>query len=512
MTPSQILLAATSSALPVVSPVQTDIMPLIIAALLLDAMIVAVWYFAATLLRNQGAKQGALNEFYQLIGTVILTMIIIGALVSYASIFQAQGSLNKGSLLSQSSIMSLCSQISNTTYLQLLGKADSVLNAAAPPSTTQTPQQPFPGLCGIVGYPQSSLTAEIEYPLAATGVVVANLTNQSVANLNSYMVEDSFVGFLSRLRPAIQICVPGSNVVSCFPTVNAGQSLFYLKFDFRPYYGYDMIYSSMKVISYLMDLSFQASVAQLLIIVSSIYIWPYLIFGGLLLRAVFLTRKIGGLLIAVAIGMVIFYPTVFGIEYLALGHGSAAAFSSSPNSTASVYGFGGLLNASTNSTLAIPAANNTAVFPNRSISAYVPNFFVQPSMKAIGKYYACWPGGPAFGNKLLPQTISDGNLVEAESEDILWTMVPAPDVISFISLNVGALGFQKGAPNFPLPYNCPADGMLGMFYGFMSAYGMIGVSTYFLPIINILIVIAAILGLSGLLGGDTSLAGLSRLI
>jgi hypothetical protein len=45
-----------------------------------------------------------------------------------------------------------------------------------------------------------------------------------------------------------------------------------------------------------------------------------------------------------------------------------------------------------------------------------------------------------------------------------------------------------------------------------QAYGTIGVTAYFLPILNILLTVSFVIGLSGLLGGDTSLAGLSRLV
>ena len=66
--------------------------------------------------------------------------------------------------------------------------------------------------------------------------------------------------------------------------------------------------------------------------------------------------------------------------------------------------------------------------------------------------------------------------------------------------------------SFYLPSYCPPAAAVDTLYTLMDEYGVISVSAYFLPIINILIVLTGIIGLSGLLGGDTQLAGLSRLV
>jgi hypothetical protein len=71
------------------------------------------------------------------------------------------------------------------------------------------------------------------------------------------------------------------------------------------------------------------------------------------------------------------------------------------------------------------------------------------------------------------------------------------------------------ASSYPILFTSPqctppeAEAML---FSLVNSYGMYGINAYFLPILDLLITISAIIGLSGLLGGDTELAGLSKLI
>ena len=51
-----------------------------------------------------------------------------------------------------------------------------------------------------------------------------------------------------------------------------------------------------------------------------------------------------------------------------------------------------------------------------------------------------------------------------------------------------------------------------MLFMIMNAYGIIGIPAYWLPIMNLVITLSGIIGLSGLLGGDTSMAGLGNLV
>ena len=58
----------------------------------------------------------------------------------------------------------------------------------------------------------------------------------------------------------------------------------------------------------------------------------------------------------------------------------------------------------------------------------------------------------------------------------------------------------------------PPGGALATTMEMLNAYGIIGVASYFLPLLNLIITLSAIVGMSGLLGGNTSLEGLSRFV
>jgi hypothetical protein len=71
---------------------------------------------------------------------------------------------------------------------------------------------------------------------------------------------------------------------------------------------------------------------------------------------------------------------------------------------------------------------------------------------------------------------------------------------------------QTTAPLLLVPVSCSPNGALATFFALLNSYGLIGVISYFIPIINLIIMLTALIGLSGLFGGDTELAGLAKLI
>ena len=178
-----------------------QLMPLVFVALLLDAAIVAIWYYLGVLLNNNRVKGSAKGEFYQFIGTVIMIGMIIGTLVMLSSLYYSILGVTK--LMNPSAISTMCTNIESTAQLNLIGSTNSLLSG--PPSSTGTAT--FPGLCSLVGSgSSSSLTNKLDYPLSASAVIVANLTNQTVNNYNSSFTIDAWLGFLSQLRPVFGFC------------------------------------------------------------------------------------------------------------------------------------------------------------------------------------------------------------------------------------------------------------------------------------------------------------------
>jgi hypothetical protein len=153
-------------------------------------------------------------------------------------------------------------------------------------------------------------------------------------------------------------------------------------------------------------------------------------------------------------------------------------------------------------------------------------------MQQIAEANNCWPGIPSYTSAAAlltsvvlgpasPQaavglaglaTAGFSNpLASAELADIFWLLNPIGNAASAAGQLLGASStFSSGT--FFLPSYCPVQGALATNLEMMNAYGIIGVTSYFLPIINLIMTLSAIIGMSGLMGGNTSLEGLSRFV
>ena len=246
---------------------------------------------------------------------------------------------------------------------------------------TSTGTGSFPGLCALVSSTSTDITTKLDYPISATSVVIANLTNQTAANLNSSFTIDAWIGFLGALSPQLNLCIdkPPAAVPCLIPNPILSP-LFELRYTNTPYAGYSMLINNLGTFGALLNFSVQSFVAQLLLLTIFLYTWPYLLFGGLVLRSTIFTRRIGGLLMAAAIAGLMIFPMVYAFEYLSIGNGiqQTAVGGTSSNAVVAnaIYGF--------NAVTALPGAGN---------GNYVINFFVQPNIKTIANTLNCWPGG-----------------------------------------------------------------------------------------------------------------------
>jgi hypothetical protein len=575
------------------SSAETALLPLVIVAMLLDSAIVSVWYALGVILNNQQVKSSAITEFYQVGGTALLTALLTGLLITFSTSFY--GIMSTTQLLNPTAVSTICQGImkANTgTGLGILGPNGGVLSG--PSSSAKTV---FTGFCNMVDpknlqSPTSGsppVTALIDYPLAVTGVINANVTSQLAANLNSAFVFDSFVGFLQTFSPSIGICIasvppaftclPGWSFAAATPSVN-------LDVAFAPYAGYNFLYISLTPFGTMLTNAFTVLVGVLVADMVLVVAWPYLIFVGLILRSTPFTRSVGGFIIALAIGIVVFYPLAYSMEYLALGGGLAGSSviasgkqacadnygtCSSACGTPTTPGYGACTDSCTsqlslctgaaesgtgpniygyNSITTIPGSTLTCPgdpagsLPSCSGSAtdmpycsddykpactggdtpkcpsppppngmlgplqppapscnYTVNFFVQPNLQKVTEHYGCWP--TVFG--------APGPLIGAELEDIESMMVPLWSAYGF-TVSLISNGQQPSLPKMDLPSDCPVGGAYNTFSAFLQSFGLIGVSTYLLPIINLIITVSGVLGVSGMLGGDTSLAGLSKFL
>ena len=333
-----------STALTQFSIQQSALVPLAIAALLLDSAIIAAWYFFGTVLNNNSVKQSAKGELYQLAGTAVLIGLVIATITIFSGSIEA--ALSSTSLMNPAALAtasnSVCSYVSGSQFTLLnSGLSGTLCNIVS-------------GNAGL-----GPITSQMDYPLAASGIVISNLTNQAITNLNSYYQVDMFMGFMSKLSPTFKICL--------VDVVDSGECLvpeppdaFLVRFQSTPYSGISLIYKGMAILGVLLTSGLYSFVLQLVFILIFLFAWPYLIFIGIILRSNFITRKIGGLFIAVAIGAVFFYPIVFATQYLTLGNGLTNTpnygnvISASPNSISSIYGYNTI---ASNSLTAIPGYN-----------------------------------------------------------------------------------------------------------------------------------------------------------
>ncbi len=441
-----------------VIPQAGNLLPLAFAALLISSGIISVWYVIGILINNESIKASALGEFTQMVGTLILIAVVIYSLTILSTALYT--SLNGTKLMSQSSISSLCSKIETNSGLYILGSGSGSLLSSTDPK--------YPGLCYYVNsLSGSSVNTHIDYPLAAAGVLDANLTNQIAINLNSLFVVEAYVGFYSKFTviDGIGFVVPLEGFIT-------------------PDSGFRMVYDSMRTLGALISLSMEANMASLIILMISLYAWPYLIFGGIVLRTTIFTRKIGGLLIAIAIGMVFIYPTVLSIEYLTLSNPASYA---QLNIYSNSYG--------PNVPIASgPIDANSILLSNTLQSTYKLDFFVLPNIQKIAQKDGCWP--PL------------GSLIVGEATQFTLSLVPLVSQINQI------VAFTGGSiPDVNIGFSsCSSTSAQTILFDLFDFYGIGGIIMYWLPIINIIITLAAILGLSGLMGGDTNLAGLGRLI
>ncbi|MDE1810964.1 MAG: hypothetical protein KGH66_02910 [Candidatus Micrarchaeota archaeon] len=461
--------------------------PLVALALALDGAIVGIWYLAGFVLGNSTIRGSAKEEFYQLIGTAVLVGIVIGAMIIFSGIFYS--ALGATKLMSPAAMTLMCTNLMNGPGINLISGPESILSSSQKPST-------FPGLCSYVAKQNTpSLAGQIDYPLAASTVIVANLTNQTIGNLNSTFVYDSFIGFLSQLSPTAAFCapIPGPLVPvqnGCVnPIATTPPPFLQISYSATPDAGMDMIFNNMVTYGTLLGSAVETLLAQLLVNVVFIYIWPVMLFVGIIFRAVFYTRKIGGLFIAMAIGMVMFFPAVYAFEYLAMANGV-------PASVGQTYGFSSVTD--------IPANALSSSTQN-----YQLNFFVEPNLKVMLQHYQCWPAiaGTANSANQVPTAVP---LSEADIYDVAYLTLPALGIIPILQ---GGLQATPGnVPAFPLPANCGQEAAVNAFLAMVDSYGITGITSFLLPVINLLIVLTGILGLSGQLGGDTSLAGLTKII
>ncbi|MHB1830056.1 MAG: hypothetical protein ACYCO0_01555 [Candidatus Micrarchaeaceae archaeon] len=535
----------------------TNWLPIIIIASLLATLLAGVYYMIGYLLNNSRIKGSAITEFEQALGSIALVVIIIGVLymigtsdISFSTILGSNGA---------SQISSICTTYLSNSQVNLLKSqytqpSQSNPNENLPEPTTAICQN----LIGPTG-PKSGITSHIDYGLASMYVIIANMTNQSTMELNAMYNFDSLVFFLRNLNPFIGFCMPGICVNPLEPNIEPNFELSY-----KPYSGYVLQRLIAPSIVIQATTTIYMEIIELSVIIILLIGWPYLLAAGIILRTIPFTRRAGGLIIAATVAGIILLPTIYLIEYGALYNLQSQPFiGSSLIPGMALCGFGQVSGSGSNSVLfcytsatklqtsyiykglqplgypqtlsscktvadgTLPQTQSTSRNPktlqpipgpqsnpfNVQPPCYVKkdlSFYIFPSAADIINFYSCYPSAPNIlvptEAEILGSTVADNFVMPFSFIFSLFSSNSANTQAS--SLLSPFYGYSGGSCMAKVgPHN-----LVAAYTALVNMYGLITVSGFILPIINLLMMISAMTGLSSMIGGETTIMGLSRFI
>ncbi len=594
-------------------------LPIVFLGILVSIMITAFYYVLGVLLDNKNVKSRAVGEFAQATGTAMLVVIILGVFA-----LMGTGQLSFVSLLSQSSLGTVCGQLYSSPLTLLANQQPSGV-----PTATNTICESATGSLG------DPVTNSVDYGLYAAYIVMDNLTTQAANNMNAMYLTEGWLGFLANFNAYVQVCAPQDTCI-----VPLAPRVFNIQTQYTPLAGYTSLTTLLNPVETESVLTFYILFIQMLVITIFLYAWPFILAAGILLRSTFFTRKLGGLLVAITLAMVVVLPLTYLLEYTAftnLNLGPIGA-SSIPNqelyeqngASVAVYGMpsqgyvpasaagatgcapsdyvysttctapysigsspacvpfsqaqtrlclqGGYVSATTTQNLhsscvgsshgsvgyvyetqcGVPDTAGQQCSSDPSPSSLCPtsgyvlssslstnlcdpstpyiyettcgdsssivsssctanpvnsgtgqvnlcvapldaniNFFVLPNVGQVTGYYGCNVGGDLLANEL---------------EFASWYLTPL-NAYYALSLAGGLIGSLPQTPlNGFIPNTCTPTNALNAVFALANSYGIVFVSSIFTLIFNALIAIAAVSGLATLMGGDTSILGMGRLI
>ncbi len=456
---------AQSSITPNSVPILNNWLPVIMLGVMAGVALTVIFYMIGALLGNSRVKAGAINEFEQSLGTAGLAVMIIIVLSLFCQ--AAQSSTN---VLSPSSIKTICNQLNNANL-------DFV-------SSNPTTDAPTYTLChGVISQAGGTdITSNLDYGLAATYIIAANLTNQTVRNLNAIFVFDQYIGFLQNFNPYVSICVPQ---VDCL----AGTFDITYKISYSPFRGYNVFIGNPTFqFAVVIDTVFYSLLLQMLAIIVFLFTWPYILAAGLLLRTTFFTRRVGGLLIAIVLTGLIIYPLIFLFEYVSLSNTGVTPIGLSSPNVISGTSFPNMQLFQQDPTGKVTVYNSGSI-----------NFFVYPKADEVLSYTGCWP--------------INGNLIAQELIMVGFYVLPGYSLFLAVMNFIGS--FAPSIPSYLIDvpsFHCDPTAIVQSMFSLLNVMGIMSVTGVALPVLNILIAFSGIKSLSQLMGGDITLLGIGKLV
>ena len=528
--------------------------PVIFVAILVSAMLVGAYYMVGAALNNPKVKGQALSEFYQVMGTAVLVFIILFVMGIFGNSL-----VFTGTAVDPSAMWKMCTSPYLTGSQFYFTNSKYYNNDPNPPNPVPGLPGPTTSVCNQLIKPLTQSGSggsnpdqlNLDYGLAAVYVINANMTNQTISNIDAMYIFDMQVGWLRSFTSSTVLCEPSPTCLAPLPGDVAPRTD-WIEFSYAPFTAYVLQRGIMPPEEISMTLIFYLYLLTMTIILLFLYGWPYMLAGGIILRSFSFTRRAGGFLVAFVVVILVIYPIVYLTEYSALSAplcqygttpGSGVVGPSGATSNPAPAGVAGgtcvqLIGVNSLPEMAIHELPLQYSFTDEysanpqypDAKTYQLSFFNMPNTAEVLNYYGCYPR-----NKNAPYA---PDILGKEIQFSAEYMFPAAglgaafgehvslDPISLITALFGAIGHLAGGEppsQFTLPQALPfvpphsfycyyPYGMATSTLSTINVYGVMAVAGFIVPLFNVLITLSGILGLSGLLGGDTNLVGLARFI
>ena len=203
-------------------------------------------------------------------------------------------------------------------------------------------------------------------------------------------------------------------------------------------------------------------------------IWPFLLGVGIFLRSLPVFRRIGGLFIGFAIGLISILPLTYMIEFVSFSNNQLSPIGANSLPSMTIYQ---------------KQVNTNNIYTFNAI-----NMFILPNDTQIENYYGCWP--------------IDGNLLLEEVKDAATFLLPVTFPLTALFSVVNLVNTFGGI----IISGCGPENALNTVFTLAHAYGYTAIAGLLIPLFNIILTISGSIGISSLIGGETNLGPLSRLI
>jgi hypothetical protein len=474
-------------------------LPVIMIAVIFSVTITGIYYIIGVVLQSKDIKSRAVGEFGQAVGTAVIVVALLGLLW-----FMGTSEFSLVSVLAPGSLSTVCGQLETSNVAMLT--SDASINGAATPTTAVCSAISAIAPTGVGTAGTTDITPQLDYGLLASYVIMANVTNQAADNINAVYVYEGWMNFLSGLSAENSFCEPTTCVV---PDSPEGLEITLSSTPMAGYGSLSNLFAPLETESWL---TFYLLYMQLLVVILLLFAWPYLLAAGMILRATFLTRRAGGLLMAIAVSMAIIYPLMYVLEYSAFANLSLTPLGAATASSTMATG------GSTTGAATLPNMPLYERLPDGNTITYGQtgfDFFILPNAQEVVDSFSCMPLETRVYSTTEGQWLLEPNLMTAESVMAAIYLIPGVSFATALGSAISGFGGYATAPSLPgtvLAGACAPTAALDAAFALVNLYGMVFVMGILIPVLNVMIAIGMIGGIGRLFGADTNILGIGKLL